>query len=299
MTNTLAAYCRILSLAILSTLLSELVLAGTAEKILPVSAKEIVLRAAPFLSPVLMRGWWEPLREHIHAQAGMSVRISTSPNFVEILSDSADSRYNLYLVPLHFVPLLISKYSANAMTAINLKGYPELIYHKDLDIKNIEELRNGCIAMPHEIMWSSIYAKKWLAEKGLSAFMDYQPVHLTTFQEVVMKVFSGQCDLGVVNSVLPKNLPITIKNTFKTLDIYQQEEISGGMGILARKNFDSNLTRSIQDALLSFGKTESSAHHLSSPLYAVPTILDQKNLEDLVQKYQAIQPLLSGYLPIE
>ncbi|HEB27068.1 MAG TPA: hypothetical protein ENI05_04750 [Porticoccus sp.] len=292
-------YGRLPLLAVLLIVLTGLSQTIMAEKPEPIAGKEFTLRSMPFFKPKLVRGWWQPFREHIRTQTGMIVNISPSQSFGALLTDSSNELYDLYLVPDHFIPLLINSYGAQPVIAINLKVTPTLIYRKDLGIKDIVELRNKCIAMAHEIAMLSILGKEWLVTLGLSPFVDYQALHLATYQDVAMKVLSGQCEAGVMTSSLIENMPETSRGLLTVVDIPVPDDTWGGVAILARKDLDAEYINSFQNALLSFGKTPATAHLMANPVYGEPIIMDRKMLEYFERQYRSVESQLIPYLSPE
>lgn len=259
-------------------------------------SQEITLRSMPFYNSAILRSWWEPIRQHIYTKTGIIIRISPSTDYPAILSDSANKQYDLYLAPDHLTPLMIEQYQLKPLAIINQDTGPLLIHSKNLKLKTIAELRNKCVAMPHEIALMSILGKEWLAERGLNPFVDYQAMHLNTLQEAAMKVFSGQCDAAIVAGNLFENFPATMKNKVIGIEISMAGQNLKGFNILAKTDLNNALFNTIQQAMLSFGTTEATTQYLSDPLYAQPTILDQKTLNYYEQRFQYLKPLLQRYL---
>mgnify|MGYP000143701984 CR=1 FL=1 len=270
--------------------------ASVPESVLFDGSKEISVRSFPFFNQKLIRSWWEPLREHIYAKTGVIARISTSADYSDLLSDSAEKQFDLYIVPDHFISLMIREHYAIPVVGLNLQTSPVLIVRNDVDVKEIQDLQSRCIAMVQEIALTSIAAKDWLAEKGLNPMVDYQVMYLDSFEDVIMKLFSRKCDAGIITSGLAKKLPRTINDKFDTIEIPLDGENWGGLSILAKGSTETELLSEIQQALISFGKTEKTYHHLASPIYVEPTLFDSKRLEYLAERYRSIQPLLMRYL---
>jgi len=239
------------------------------------------------------------MREHIYSQTGIIVRISTSESYVSLLVDSAHKSHDLYVVPDHFVSLMISDHGAKPLVALDLHSRPLLVSRNSDAINGLADLRGRCIAMPHEIALASITAKQWLITQDMAPVLNYQPLHLTSFEDVMLTVLRGKCEAGVVTSGIWRKLPAPIREKLTVIEVPQREGSWGGLNLLASADSDRKIIEQLRQALTRFGGDVRTAKYLDSPMYTSPSVFDEVTLAAFTRRYASVQPLLRRYLLTE
>ncbi|WP_101760105.1 phosphate/phosphite/phosphonate ABC transporter substrate-binding protein [Oceanicoccus sp. KOV_DT_Chl] len=286
---------RCLVLIIGWSLLMSLSLASMAESPALNVEREISIRSFPFFNNKLAQGWWQPLRQHIYTNTGLTVRISIPDDYAALFDEAANGKYDLYLVPDHFVPLMVERDTVKPLLAINLNSQPRIIYRRDEGIEDVTQLRDKCIAMPDKISMASMWAEEWLLTKQIS----YQVMRLPNFPAVVMSVISGQCEAGVITSSALGSQPPAFQRLIRVEEIPTSDKYWAGIGIVANDALDIELAQRIQTALLTFGKTPATIDYIKNPFYSVPVIMDNNRVEYFSKQYKALLPALKHELVVE
>jgi len=278
------------------TLLLSCGQAISASSVTTETAPEITIRSFPFYSQNLMRSWWRPMRQHIFSQTGIIVRISTSESYLSLLVDSAQKSHDIYVVPDHFLSLMIAEHGAKPLVALNLGTRPFLFHHSSDSIEGLADLQGHCIAMTHEIALTSITAKQWLSTQNMEPRLNYRPLHLTSFEDVMLTVLKGECQAGVITSGIWRKLSAPIKEKMTLIEIPLNGSSWGGLSLLASADSNVKIIAEVRRALVRFGRDVHTAGYLNSPLYSTPSVFNKVKLAEFERRYASLRPLLQSYL---
>ncbi len=168
----------------------------------PVHAADGALRLGvmPFTSPGALQERYGELQAYIRRTLDTEVILETAPDFSSFKSRLGNRTYDIAVTPPH-VAALAADHIGYSPILQSSKFAIELFAHKDGDLKTLEDLGGGVMALPDPLCFVSLLAAKRFADRDLSFH------HTTSHSTALLLVAGKQADTTVSIQAFSDQLP--------------------------------------------------------------------------------------------
>lgn len=151
----------------------------------------------PYQTATFLLRYYEPLREHMEAELGQTVRLETSPSVATFLRDMIAMRFDLVLTAAHYA----------RVAQLDLGWTPVAQYLQDNEvlimtplaagIDQAAQLRGKRLAVPNLSMLQTLATERWLAGRGLNAGRDIELLDAHGHGAALTALLSGKAEAAV------------------------------------------------------------------------------------------------------
>lgn len=143
---------------------------------------------------------YQPVADALSKQLHRKVLIYTARDYRTFVERSSKGQYDLMLAPPHFAWLARQNAGYRPVFKYRKSIHGQLIVRHDSPLKQVENLRDGTLAIADPLALVALASQAQLAAHGLRSGIDYQTTLSATHINAAMHVINEEADGAIVGS---------------------------------------------------------------------------------------------------
>lgn len=227
------------------------------------AAQPLRVGILPTLSVRLLLNNYLPLRVYLERELQRPVELLTAPDFRSFHQGTTAGDYDLVVTAPHLARLAQLDSNFVPLATYRAANRAVLVMAKARPVTDIGQLRGKTLAVFDPLALTMLQARRWLAERGLKAGVDYRPQVFPSHNSVFFSVQNGESLLGVT---APAGVKQWTEDTRQRLQVFAELPQVPALIWLAHPRLSADAGR-LKTALLGFPDAAEGAEFFAKTAY--------------------------------
>ena len=220
----------------------------------------LTLGIFPYVSPVQMVKFHNPLREYIETTLGQPVTLVSAPNFKQFVKRTAQGKYDIIMTAPHLGRLAEVRdgYLPLVHTMHEVQGV--YLVHKDSAIRKLTDLRGKTITLVGRAAIITQMVEQQLNELGLKVGQDVEFRITRTHNNAMYAPLRGESEASVTGILLFNKIGTAERDKVRVIGT---TPLAPGFMVMAHPRIDAAQRDKLKQALLDFKDTPSGKEYMN------------------------------------